>query len=63
VGDFVLGRSSSSNSRSRNMLYELKVLMSRLKQIGQPWGIALELEAIIRALLSSRGTAKQTTSS
>jgi hypothetical protein len=60
VGVYVLGGSRGPpDGRSFNLLYELKVLMIRLRQIGQLWGICAELEEMIRRLLASRGSSKQ----
>lgn len=58
IARFVFGREleaplPAASVMRRNLRYEINVLLMRLRQISQPWGIAANLEAIVRSLLGA----------
>lgn len=51
---FIFAHGQAGSTKQRNLLYELNVFLLRLRQVIQPWGIAAELENILRQLIACR---------
>ena len=51
---FIFGLPPTGAMKQRNLLYELNVFLLRLRQMVQPWGVAAELEDMLRQLISCR---------
>lgn len=54
LGRFIFGLSQTGSTKQHNLLYELNVFLLRLRQMVQPWGIATDLEDILRRLIACR---------